>query len=170
MVRYPQVAVYFVLHVVVESLQRDTTSSLVFEYDLSYSDRVKMRVNNEEIQVAEFIASLSSPLMDIDIANLDDLILNYSRNLANAIEYKEKRILDVIANLPDEDYEKLKAEMYETSSLLLKVDGRGQAIERVPVRDRMVNCFMIASYDNNGQRTRFEDDQYFLPQVVDKEI
>ncbi len=154
----------------VESLQRDTTSSLVFEYDLSYSDRVKMRVNNEEIQVAEFIASLSSPLMDIDIANLDDLILNYSRNLANAIEYKEKRILDVIANLPDEDYEKLKAEMYEKSSLLLKVDGRGQAIERVPVRDRMVNCFMIASYDNNGQRTRFEDDQYFLPQVVDKEF
>jgi hypothetical protein len=81
---------------------------LVFEYDLSYNDRVSMRVNSDEIQVPEFMTSVGKPLLDVDIADLDDLILNYSRGLLKAVEYKEKRILDVIQTLPDAEYEKLK--------------------------------------------------------------
>ncbi len=154
----------------VESLQRDTTSSLVFEYDLSYSDRVNMRVYTDEIQVSDFMAYLKKPLLEVVVENLDDMLINFSKTLPKAVEYKEKHILNVIDNLPEADYEKLKSEMYEKSSLLLKVDGRGQAIEGIPVRDKMMNCFMIASHGTDGQKTRFENDKYFLPQIVEKEF
>ena len=152
-----------------EKRQKETTSSLVFEYDLSYNDRVNMAVNSDEILVPEFIKSLDADLYEVSVDDLDQKLIAYTSGLSKAQEYREKLIMDVVDSLSDADYETLKNEIYEKSSLLLRLDGRGQQIGGYPARDKMVSNYMIAHYGQENTLSRFEQDQYFLQNVVSKE-
>lgn len=152
-----------------EDLQKEKASSLVFEYDLSYSDRVNMVVNSDEILVPEFIESLGADLCDINVDDLGQKLVAYTSRLSKAQEYKEKLIMNVVESLSDADYETLKNEIYEKSSLLLRLDGRGQQIGGYPARDKMVSNYMIAHYGEEDTLSRFEQDEYFLQNVVSKE-
>ena len=152
-----------------EARQKETESSLVFEYDLSYNDRVKMVVNSEEILVAEFVSSLGTNLCEANLEDLDKKILEYTANLNKAAEYKNKLIMDVVDSLSENEYEKLKEEICEKSSLLLSLDGRGQTIGGYPARDKMVSSYMIAHYGDDDTLSRFQQDEYFLKNVLTKD-
>ena len=143
--------------------QKETKSSLVFEYDLSYKDRVNLTVDATDIIVSEFTDSLSASLLDVDVEGLDDALLAYTRALPQADAYREKLIMDVVDELSEEEYARLKIEIEEMSSLLLTFDGRGQLVGGRPARDAMVSNYMIASYGTEDVQSRFQQDQYFLP-------
>lgn len=149
-------------------MQKDTKSSLVFEYDLSYKDRVNLTVDTNDIIVSSFTKSLPASLLDVDVESLNDAILTYTRALPQAGVYRNKLIMDVIDGLSETEYTKLKEEIDEMSSLLLSLDGRGQVIAGSPARDKMVSNYMIASYGTDNVLSRFEQDPYFLPNVLDK--
>lgn len=152
-----------------EQRQKETTSSLVFEYDLSYRDRVNMTVNSEEILVPAFIGTLEGSLFDVNVDDLGQKILAYTSGLSKAEEYRNKLIMDVVDSLSEQDYNTLKEEITEKSSLLLNLDGRGQTIAGHPARDKMVSSYMIACYGEDDVQSRFEQDPYFLQNVVSKE-
>ncbi len=151
--------------------QKETVSSLVFEYDLSYAERVSMQLDNSEILLSDFTATLGEKkLIDIDRDQLQDVIFNYAINLPKSKSYRDKLITDVIDNLDEKEYQHLKDEISELSSLLMNFDGRGMTIDGTPIRDKMVRCYMVASYGDDNTQNRFERDIEFLPQIIDKEF
>jgi hypothetical protein len=148
------------------SMQRTTASSLVFEYDLSYKERVNLSVSKDEVNVPLFInelqKSLQKSLLNVELEDLEKIFIDYTLTLPRADEYRNRLINDVIRDLSDEDYAKLKDEIESKSSLLLRIDDRGQTIEGYPVRNRMLSSYMIATYsDEKDKKSRLEEDDYF---------
>lgn len=151
-----------------EQRQRETKSSLIFEYDLSYKDRVNMSVDSSEIIVSEFTASLGKSLLEVDVESLGTKIYSYTEKLPKADSYRNKLIMDVIDDMSDDEYKHLVSEIEVLSGLLLRLDSRGQTIEGVSVVDKMVSSYMIASYGTENIQSRFQRDPYFLSNVTDK--
>lgn len=152
------------------SMQRSTASSLVFEYDLSHKERVNLSVSKDEVDVPLFIQYLQKSLLNVDLEDLEKLFVDYALTLPRADVYRNTLINDVIRDLSDEEYAKLKDEIASKSNLLLRLDGRGQTIAGVPVRDTMVSNYMIAGYDDGkNTQSRLAADQYFLGHIVNKD-
>lgn len=152
------------------SMQRSTASSLVFEYDLSHKERVNLSVNKDEVDVPLFIKSLQKSLLTVDLEDLETLFVNYALTLPRAEAYKNTLVNDVIRDLSNEEYARLKDEIASKSNLLLRLDGRGQTINGVPVRDSMVSNYMIAGYDDGkNTQTRLAADEFFLPHIINKD-
>lgn len=111
------------------NVQREAADALIFEYDLSYNERVNMTMDSNDIVVADFIVSLGKSLTKIDIdTELNEKIKQYAESLPQAQNYRDKIITEVIDNLPDEEYQKLKKEIEIKSARWLSVDSRGQQV------------------------------------------
>ncbi len=111
------------------NVQRETSDALIFEYDLSYNERVNMTMDSNDIVVADFIVSLGKSLTKVDIdTELNEKIKQYTESLPQAQNYRDKIITEVIDNLPDEEYQKLKKEIEIKSARWLSVDSRGQQV------------------------------------------
>lgn len=156
-------------------LQSTSIDSLVFEYDLSYSDRINMEIDSDDVVVNDFVEKLSTLLIDIDIdVKLNDDILAYTRNLPQAIEYKEKIISSVIDELSDDEYKKLKNEIQKKSARWLRVNSRGQRVnvgDRKAVEDAIAKNWVVSIYkSNDGYRSRLDKDISFLPNVESKDF
>ncbi len=152
--------------------QNSSESSLVFEYDLSYRERMNMTLNTEDIVVTQFTSNIS--LYDIGLINdLNNAISAYTSNLDQAKHYRNILIIDVIKDLSDDDYKRLKKEVYEKSSRLLKLNNRGQISKtrgnQMPTT-MLVQNYLISLYDKSDQsgnsiKSRLEADKEFLPDI-----
>ena len=156
-------------------LQSTSTSSLVFEYDLSYNDRISLEINSEDIVVNDFVEKLSTLLIDIDVdTKLNEAILTYVQNLPQAQEYKEKIISDVIDELSDDEYRKLKNEIQKKSARWLRINSRGQRVnigDRKAVEDAIAKNWVVSIYKSKeGYKSRLEKDTSFLPNVESKDF
>ncbi|MDR0969457.1 MAG: hypothetical protein LBM67_02820 [Lentimicrobiaceae bacterium] len=150
--------------------QNSSESSLVFEYDLSYSDRQTMDFDCRDVVISDYIASLGKSLYEVDLKKeLDKTILSFVGKLKKADEYRNRLIVDVIANLNEEEYNRLKKEITEKSSRLLRLDDRGQTIKTqnnaLPTTKMMQN-YLISIYpkkDDSGNtvKSRLEIDSAF---------
>ena len=156
-------------------LQSTSTDSLVFEYDLSYSDRINMEIDSNDIVVNDFVDKLSTLLIDIDVdTKLNETILAYVRNLPQAQGYKEKIISDIIDELSDDEYKKLKNEIQKKSARWLRVNSRGQRVNvgnRKMVEDAIAKNWVVSIYKSKeGYKSRLEKDVSFLPNVESKDF
>lgn len=152
-------------------LQNTSESTLVFEYDLSAKDRHDMVLKNDVVFV-DFIKMLPESISLLDAKNISDelrpVIDSYVKNLPEAVQYREKKITDVIEELSDEAYSKLKFEITVKASRLLKIDDRG-LIERTKKKlpsEMMVQNYFISVYDADDMgearpKTRLERDNAF---------
>lgn len=153
--------------------QNTSESSLVFEYDLSYNERLRMTLDSKDVVMADFTRSLEAPLYEMELAEgLELAIEKFVKGLPQAQAYRDKLIVDVIKELPDEDYKRLKKEIAEKSSRLLKLEDRGQMSKTrgnaLPTT-MLVQNYLISIYgkDENGApiKSRLENDRDFLRDI-----
>ena len=156
------------------NVQRETSDALIFEYDLSYNERVNMTMDSNDIVVADFIVSLGKSLTKVDIdTELNEKIKQYTESLPQAQNYRDKIITEVIDNLPDEEYQKLKKEIEIKSARWLSIDSRGQQVNgrRCFVEDAIVKNEIVLMYSNDKEyENRLQKDVTFLQNVEVKQF
>ncbi len=148
------------------NVQRETSDALIFEYDLSYSERVKMTMDSNDIVVADFIGSLGKSLTEIGIdTELNEKIKQYTESLPQALGYKAKMITDVVDNLSDDEYKKLTEEIKKKSARWLRIDDRGQCVNSgKSVMDAVMTQWVVSIYQQSeAYRSRLENDRNFIP-------
>ncbi|MDR0939292.1 MAG: hypothetical protein LBN29_08075 [Mediterranea sp.] len=154
--------------------QNSSESTLVFEYDLSYNDRLNMKFRDKDLVISDYIGSLGKSLLDMDLnTDLSHSILKFAGTLKGAQEYRDVLITDVIAKLSEEDYKRLKKQIAEKSSRLLRLENRGQVSKTrgnsLPTT-MMVQNYLISLYrgiDEAGNpiKSRLEGDGAFLKDI-----
>ncbi len=155
-----------------ERLQKNTASALQFEHDLSQTERVNMKLSEEEINnlsVATFVSTLNKPITEYGMEELSKAILAYTDTLERTKKYRETLVLDVIDRLSQEEWEDLTETITCKSSLLLDINNRGQRVNGSPANQKMVSNFMVAYYgEDNTTLTRFQKDPAFMHNVLNK--
>ena len=147
------------------NVQRETSDALIFEYDLSYNERVNMTIDSADIVVADFIGSLGKSLTEIGIdTELNEKIKHYTESLRQALDYQAKMITDVVDNLPDAEYKKLKEEIKKKSARWLRIDDRGQCVNSgKSVMDAVMTQWVVSMYQQSETyQSRLENDRNFI--------
>lgn len=156
------------------NIQSVTPDALVFEYDLSYEERLNMTVDSGSVVVSEFTKSLKDSLIDIDdIDVLDHSIIAYTSSLDKVKEYKNKVITEIIDALPDDEYKKLKSEIARKSARWLKINDRGQCVNTTgqSVADAIAKNWIVSIYEPyENYRSRLHNDRAFLQDVESKDF
>ncbi|MBQ7342356.1 MAG: hypothetical protein IJW42_03765 [Alistipes sp.] len=158
--------------------QNSSEASLVFEYDLSTNERLNMSLNPDDVVVTSFSSTLKGSIYEIDLGSgLDKSIRTYTSALDQANTYKETLIVDVIKDLSEADYKKLKYEINEKSSRLLRLNDRGQIVplQRKLATDVITSIYMVSIYNKidatgNITKSRLETDNEFIRGRVDKQF
>ena len=165
------------------------SSSLVFEYDLSTSERQNMKIDEDDIMVTSFVATLnnqsllsidSNPLQDVDIDeiiqnkdNFDTLykkMLDYTMRLPQANNYKDILVTQVIEELGEKEYEKMKLEIEKISARWLRVDDKGEVTQTGKlVSDTIARNWIVSFYAEDDVKTRLEKDTSFAKNVLSKD-
>ena len=147
-------------------LQGLNSDALVFEYDLSYNDKMSMTVDPAQLVVSDFLRHVEKSLLAIDVmTELNEKLLDYTMHLPRADEYRNKILTDVIEDLPNEEYNKLKLEILRKSARWLRIDGRGQCVNQggKSVEDAIAKNWIISIYKKDATtKTRLERDKVFL--------
>lgn len=155
-------------------IQGMNSDAFVFEYDLSYNDRINMTINSDNVVVADFIKTLGMSLLDTNILNvLSDNIMEYTLNLPQSVDYKNRILTEVIDNLPQAEYEKLKIEIQKKSARWLRIDGRGQCVNAggKAVEDAIAKNWVVSVYKANPEyKSRLDKDPNFLQNVESKDF
>lgn len=155
-------------------IQGMNSDALVFEYDLSYNDRINMTVDGNSIVVSDFIRLLGKSLLTVDVSNeLNDKIKEFASGLPQTNAYRNKLLTDVIDNLPNDEYEKLKIEIQKKSARWLRIDGRGQCVNAggKAVDDAIAKNWVVSVYKpNDDYRARLHNDRTFLQNVESKDF
>lgn len=155
------------------------SSALVFEYDLSTKERQNMQVDDADVMVANFVATLGGQsLLDVDSDALCEKMLAYTENLPQANVYKNILLSQVIESLSDEDYKKMKDEIERKSARWLRVNDRGEYVNisngEKSVADAVVKNWIVSYYpvvNDEGQKIAFrlEGDKDFAKNVLKKD-
>ncbi len=144
-------------------------SSLVFEYDLSEKERITMEFSPEKSFLDDYLASIGKPMLEIDVENeLANGIYDYCSKLPAAQAYRDRLIVDVIRDLGDSDYDKLKYEIEKKSSRLLRLEDRGQVMptnQNALPTTKIVQNYFIYLYQKEGEQNRLEQDGTFFRYV-----
>ena len=155
-------------------IQSVSPDALVFEYDLSYQERVNLEVDSESIIVSEFTKSIGKSLLGIEeTEELSKILLDYTMSLKEAREYKDKLITDVVDNLSEEDYKKLKNEIAKKSARWLKINDRGQCVNSTgqSVADAICKNWIVSVYEpHENYKSRLHKDTAFLQNVEQKDF
>ena len=139
--------------------------SRCFEYDLSSSERLDLILEEGEVVLTEFTATLSKPIVEMTKEELDAALDAYTLNLPRCEEYRTRLIEDVIQNLSDSDYEALKKEVARKVSPLLKLNDRGL---RDPLTNRSPSDKIVREYcaviykEDLYKKSRMEMDHSFF--------
>ncbi len=148
-------------------LQNDRRN-FVFEYDLSVNECQNMKVDDADVVATSFIATLGEQsLLDVDYHTLIEKMLVYTENLPQAIAYKNQHIMQVINELSEDEYMKMKVEIERRIARWLRVDSRGEYvnISQKSVEDAIIkNCFvsyLIESDEGSRIPCRLENDRDF---------
>ena len=161
-------------------VQKQTSSSaLVFEYDLSTKERQAMKVDDADVMVASFVATLGTQsLLAIDSDALLEKMLAFTEGLPQADAYKNVLLSQVIENLSEEDYKKMKVEIERKSARWLRVNDRGEYVNisngEKSVADAVVKNWIVSYYpvtNAEGQKIAFrlEEDKDFAKNVLKKD-
>lgn len=161
-------------------VQKQTGSSaLVFEYDLSTKERQTMKVDDADVMVENFVATLGGQsLLDVDSDALCEKMLAYTENLPQANVYKNILLSQVIESLSDEDYKKMKGEIERKFARWLRVNDRGEYVNisngEKSVADAVVKNWIVSYYpvvNEEGQKVAFrlEGDKDFAKNVLKKD-
>ena len=155
------------------------STSLVFEYDLSTKERQSMKVDEADVMVASFVATLGDQsLLDIETNALCEKMLAYTENLPQPIWYKNVLLSQVIEKLSDEDYKKMKVEIERKSARWLRVNDRAEYVNisdgEKSVADAVVKNWIVSYYpvvNDEGQKIAFrlEGDKDFAKNVLKKD-
>lgn len=147
------------------NVQRETSDALIFEYDLSYNERVNMTMDSNDIVVADFIGSLGKSLTEIGIdTELNEKIKQYTESLPQAQNYREKIITEVVEKLSSDEYDKLKNEIKKISECWLRVDERGQCVDTgKSVKEAMITQWVVSMYKLHDEScSKLEKDKNFI--------
>lgn len=150
------------------NVQGETSDALIFEYDLSYNERVNMTIDSNDIVVADFIRSLGKSLTEIGIdTELNEKIKKYTESLPQAKNYREKIITEVVDNLSGDEYQKLTSEIKKKSDRWLNIDDRGQrTLDGLAIRDAIMTQWVISMYKpRDGYKSNLEKDKNFIPEA-----
>lgn len=131
------------------TLVRKQTGSraLVLEYDLSTNERQNMIVNDADVEVTSFIATIGEQsLLDIDYHTLLEKMLSHTENLPQAIAYKNRHIMQVINELSEDEYMKMKVEIERRIARWLRVESRDEyvTISRKLVEDAIIKSIFVS--------------------------
>ena len=156
------------------NIQGLNSDALVFEYDLSYEERINMTINSDSIVVSDFIRTLGKSLSAVAIEDLGANILKYTDGLPRANEYKNRILTEVIDNLSQNEYDKLKVEIELRCSSLLNVDNKGLRVNyyrKYFVDDAVSKNIVVSVYKPNKEyRSRLFNDPTFLQNVESKDF
>lgn len=142
------------------------SSSLLFEYDLSAKERLNLTLGEHEVTLKDFTASLAKPLAEMSKEDLDAALQAYTSSLPRCEEYKNRLIEDVIQELSDADYEKLKIEVARKASPLLQLNDRGllDPLTNLSPVNKMVKKYLVSIYKEDPEKkSRMEQDKNFAP-------
>lgn len=142
------------------------TSMLLFEYDLSAKERLNLTLGQHDVSLPNFTATLAKPLAELTKEELVAALDAYAAALPRCEEYRTKLIEDVIQELSDADYEKLKHEVARKASPLLKLNDRGllDPLTNLSPANKMVKKYLVSIYKENPEKkSRMENDKNFAP-------
>ncbi len=96
------------------------------EYDLSRSDLMSMSFEPDDCFFSDFLETLDKSLLKEPCeVKLGDCIERFCKGLPGAQAYREKLIMDVIDELPEDEYEKLKKMILRGTGSMLRLEDKG---------------------------------------------
>ena len=97
----------------------------------------------------DFIAILPKPVWELSEGELDDALTRFTSVLPRCHEYRNRLISDVVANLPEDEYNRMNRAVLRMGATLLKVDDRGRAdrFYRMPSMNMVRHC-CVTSYQD----------------------
>ena len=142
--------------------------SPIFEYDLSLPERTRVTIKPGDIGLAGFISKLPKSLFELDIDNeLKPAIDKYVSQLPQAVEYRTKRLIDIINNLDEMAYDQLKDAIDTKASSLLRLDNRSQENENgSKPTELMVHEYMISLFCSQKEQCRLQNDTSFISKAT----
>ena len=147
--------------------QNNSKASMqLFEYDLSTSERLGLTLGDHEVVLTNFTATLSKPIVEMTKEEIGAALDAYTLSLPRCEEYRTRLIEDVIQNLSEVEYEKLKREVARKASPLLKLNDRGllDPLTNLSPANKMVKKYLVAIYKADPEKkSRMEMDEHFAP-------
>ena len=135
----------------------------VFEYDLSTTERANITISANDVNLATFNATLKKSLLEIDIEKeLELAIYDFAKSRPAAEEFRTKRLIDIINDLSDDAYARLKDAIQTKSSTLLRINNRGQENDDGMPTELMVREYMFSLYSNPDETCRIQNDDSFI--------
>jgi hypothetical protein len=139
-------------------------SSLLFEYDLSTKERLNLTIGQNDVSLTAFTATLSKSLSEMTREEINAAFDVYAAALPRCEAYKTELIENVIQNLSDADYQKMKKEIARKCSPLLQLNDRGlfdPLTGKSPI-GKMVRKYLVSIYkEDKEHKSRMETDSSF---------
>lgn len=170
------------LKLMAKSLQIDLVSketsntASVFEYDLSIKERSNVIVDDADVMVANFVATLGAQsLLDMKSDALQMSLLAYTESLPQANKYKETLLTQVIDDLKENnsaEYENMKTEIEKISARWLRVDGKGEnTTDGKSISAAIAKNWIVSYYsdDPKNEWTTLKDDSSFAKNILSKD-
>lgn len=144
------------------ALQNPRKSSMMFfEYDLSAEERLNLTLGQNEVLLTSFTAKLKKPLAEMSKDEIAVALESFASALPRCEEYKSRLIEDVIENLSEADYNKLKQEVARKVSPLLEF--KSLPFGCPSPCDRMQMTYFVSIYKADiYKRSRMENDHHFM--------
>lgn len=96
-----------------------------FEYDLSITERIEMHVKENDVDMPAFCFTLEKSLLEMNIEHeFEATIYNFAISRPQAVEYRTKRLIDVINELSDNDFAQLVDAINTKCDRLLRINDR----------------------------------------------
>lgn len=147
--------------------EMECLSPSLFEIDLSYVDLPQMNDEVSDNHFIEFFSTLKTPLLEIDAAELEKTLMDYTSTLTPATRFRTREIMDIIQDMSDEEYEDLKQKILRRSAPLLSLHDRGlikiEPSGAVSPISNMLKTFYVTAYKEDPEtKTRIEADGNLL--------
>lgn len=148
-----------------KELERAAVS--LFEINLSHKDAAVLNVEVGNSMLVEFMNSFKISLLELEQADFDEALMDYTYTLSAASRFRDRHIMDIIEDMDEEEYEELKQNILRKSAPLLSLQDRGlmrtDAHGAVSPISNMLKVFYINAYKKNSEKvTRFEGDGKLL--------
>ncbi len=127
-----------------------------FVYPLHADISRTMTVDSAAISVNQLSKSISEEeglyaIFESKLEDIKDKLLNYTDNIPQTLEWKNKSIDDILKTLSDEEYNRILKLTIERSSPLLSTNYRGR------FSNDLVNLFIVGTPDSSATVLRTSD-------------
>lgn len=137
---------------IAEIQNRVGKASQTFQIDLAQRYVNQIQIRDEEIQISEFLKSVSyeNKIFDFDTKRTDevcDVLLNYSNKLSTSRSLGNKTIDDILDDMDEETFNQIINIAINKSNPLLRIDYRGYT-----PNERPSNSYYIGVPDKKNSR------------------